>query len=147
MAASPLNPDEMTPLGRRIHARKDERGLSIVQIAKHHVTYRQMVMQNKGEPRTWRRAFSALGWDPDSVPAALGGGEPRELVDRPAEAPPQPPTPEGDPATAFEVGGAVAAGWPEMTDNERRAINDVVDALHRRKSKTTDSQSGARSTT
>lgn len=116
----------MTPLGRRIDARKDELGLSIHAVARHWSTYRKMITGGGGVERwVWRRAFAALGWDPDSVSDALAGGEPRPLRP-PADA-------ERDLVGAFEDAGAIFDGFAGTTDEERRIVLEILERGRRRR--------------
>ncbi len=111
--------EDLTPLGRKIEARKDERGLSQRDIAKHATTYRKLVTGGDLERWVIRRAFVTLGWDPDSVPDALAGGEPRPLNRPSADT-------ESDIFYAFEDPLGVFEGFAGITDEERQTVLEIL---------------------
>lgn len=80
---------------------------------------------------TLRRAFRALGWDPDSVQNVLDGGNPRPLSGSPND-PMRSSDTEGEVRVAFDVGGRVISGWPAMSDEDRQRIIDAVDEAYKR---------------
>lgn len=123
-----MRDEDLTPLGRKIEARKDELDLTQRDIARHASTYAKLVTGDGGnvERRIWRRAFLALRWDPDSVPTALAGGEPRPLkLQARTDA-------ERDPIYAVEDAGAVFEGIAGATADERRIVLEILERGRRR---------------
>lgn len=127
--------DAITParqrLGRLIEDRRESLGLTQRDVAPHSVTFGNLVAGRPVKRETLRRAFRALGWDPDSVQNVLDGGNPRPLSGSPND-PMRSSDTEGEVRVAFDVGGRVISGWPAMSDEDRQRIIDAVDEAYKR---------------
>lgn len=122
----------MTPLGIKIEARKDARGLSKVEIAGHWETYEKIVTGRSVDRRTLRRAFTRLGWDPDSLEDALAGEDPRPLAEQ-GVAPPVPDSDTDGLVVVVERFGEFVDGFVGLTPDERRIVLDYLERGRKRR--------------
>lgn len=121
-------PEELTPLGRRIETERIKLDLSKPDVGGHWETYEKIVTGRNVERRTIRRAFTRLGWDPDSLDDVIAGGDPRPLqaTSKPLAAP------ESDIVVVIERMGEYVEGVAGLTDEEWQVVRMYVDRGKRR---------------
>ena len=122
-----MDDDAVSPsrarMGRLIDDRRKALDLTQREVARHSVTYGNLIAGRSVKRETVERAFRRLGWDPDSINDVLAGGNPRPLANS---------STDSEPIYAFEDGASLLEGIAGNTPEERRTVLMILERGRRR---------------